>query len=129
MWRLVWNAFSRIIRLKENVISLHAIRRIFFFLVFRHCYYYNTLLSFSCPTRDKPVSPFIPVDCIVNRLISSFRRTNLVEMTFSSPNLSLKYRKHFLKFMMTLTTYYFGAVTIIPHDIPTQKSSTFSGKI
>lgn len=95
IWRLVRNAFSRIIRLKENVISLHAVRRIFFFLVFRRFYYWNTLLSFSCPARDKPVSTFIPVDRIANRLISSSRRTNWVEMTFSPPNLPLKNRNTF----------------------------------
>lgn len=95
MWRLVRNAFSRIIRLKENVISLHAVRRIFFFLIFRRFYYCNTLLSLSCPVWDKPVSAFIPVDRIVNRLISSSRRTNWVKMTFSPPNLPLKDRNTF----------------------------------
>jgi len=99
MWRLVRNAFSRIIRLKETVIPL-----LYYTLYDGFSFFLNSRRAFTATLffyrfrricRDKPVSVFIPVDRVVNRRIASPRRTDREEIT--SVHLRLRARNEFPK--------------------------------
>lgn len=101
MWRLVRNAFSRIIRLKEKLSYYYYMlyNGFSFFLDSRHAF---TAALFYRFRRDKPVSVFIPVDRAENRRIASPRRTHRKEIT--SVHRRLQARNVFPN--LTKTQYY-----------------------